>query len=444
MLIAAVLIACVSAAATGGVLAVRVRSWVYQDAQELVLAEFEDEVGKLRTWSPHGIPVVAPDYAVVVDGRLIQPGFGVAKWVPPGMQEELEATPTLYRFTRLPNNQILIGHSLPKSYADSPRMTIYTLRELGGVPARLRQLMLLIAVATLVSTILVAGLGFVAVRSLVQPLRRLELTAKRVIAGDDSVRLAATELTELRDMTSAFNQMLDRQAQVVRVLKEEDRRARRFVSDVSHELRSPLAAMIPAAEVLQEELQDGDISGRSARLISTEIAELAQLVEDLLEMTRLDSGGEAVMAEPLDLIALTTSALRQRGWDTVTIRAPRPVHLLSDRRRILSVVTNLIGNALRHGASPVSVTIMQSAQGAVVEVRDHGPGIPTEHSERVFERMYKVSGARTRSGGMGLGLAIARENARLLGGDIGYRREGTVSVFTASFAGPSVSAIIPK
>ena len=117
-----------------------------------------------------------------------------------------------------------------------------------------------------------------------------------------------------------------------------------------------------------------------------------------------------------------TESLRVRGWldlvDLVALVAPDELRLAADPRRIDVIVTNLVGNALRHGAPPVEVHLARRGRVVTVTVSDGGPGLPVELHSRVFARFYKAEAARTRSAGSGLGLAIALANARLHGGDL--------------------------
>lgn len=435
---AMVLVTCFTAMLTGGALAVQTRTWVYQDAQQMVFNEFRHDMHMYFTPGPVlELPDLPPEYTASRDGVIVRQGETRVEEISPALRRRLEQASDLYLFERLPNNRVAVGYAARSGYPGDPsHLTVYTIRTLDGISERLGQLARIIAVSVIGCSILGGLLGFALIRSIVRPLRRIQRAARRVADGEAVGPLPRTEITELRDVTITFNDMVERQHETIRSLVEQDQRGRRFVSDVAHELRSPLAALVPAAEVLGEEMADntGD-AGRAARLISTEIHHLARLVEDLLEMSRNDSGGATVMAERIDLIDLVARTLRLRGWAAkVTVVAPPDGRcaVISDPRRVEAIVANLVGNALRHGMPPVSVLLGCDPAGAWIEVRDHGPGIPPEHAHRVFERMYKVSDARTRTGGAGLGLAIAKENAHLLRGDLIYRRAGEITIFRMS------------
>jgi signal transduction histidine kinase len=144
---------------------------------------------------------------------------------------------------------------------------------------------------------------------------------------------------------------------------------------------------------------------------------LRRLVEDLMEISRLDAGTQPVRWEPVDLASLVGTALRARGWDQRVRLDTEEVVTRSDPRRLERIVANLIGNALEHGGREVSVRVGRDGIGAFVEVADRGRGIAPTDVPHLFDRFYKADPSRA-GPGSGLGLAIALENARLLGGDI--------------------------
>jgi signal transduction histidine kinase len=206
---------------------------------------------------------------------------------------------------------------------------------------------------------------------------------------------------------------------------------RRFTTDVSHELRTPVAALVSEASVLEEHLDRMPADARrAAELLVGDVARLRRLVEDLTNLASLDAGREQVRVEPFDLGTLVDGTIRSRGWDGRLEVRSDPVPVATDRSRVDRIVANLIGNALEHGGDGVVVHVGRDEEGAFVEVADAGTGIAPEHLAHVFDRFYRVEGARS-GPGSGLGLAIARENARLLGGDLEVRSEpGAGSRFT--------------
>jgi two-component system sensor histidine kinase MtrB len=212
--------------------------------------------------------------------------------------------------------------------------------------------------------------------------------------------------------------MADALATKIEALSEAQARERRFTADVAHELRTPLTAIVNEASLLAEHIERMPADARRpAELLVEDVKRLRDLVEDLLEISRLEAGTQPVREERVDLGSLVDTALRSRGWRERVRLDALEVVLVTDPRRVERIVVNLIGNALEHGGRDVGVRVGADGVGAFVEVSDRGPGIAREDLPHLFDRFYKADPART-SRGTGLGLAIALENARLLGGDV--------------------------
>jgi two-component system sensor histidine kinase MtrB len=270
------------------------------------------------------------------------------------------------------------------------------------------------------SLVLAVLLALLAARGVLRPVRELGRAARRLGEGDLTTRTRVRGTDELAGVAQIFNQTAERLERQVGELRRMEADARRFVADVSHELRTPLAAMTAVTDVLDEESArlPGD-AGKAARLVSQETQNLAQLVEDLIEISRFDAGTAALSLDDLDVAAAVRATLRARGWtDQVEAELPDGIVARLDPRRIDVIVANLVGNALRHGAAPVTVRLRATPGWVEVTVADHGPGLSPEVLSRAFDRFYKADTARTRSDGAGLGLAIALENARLHGGSL--------------------------
>jgi signal transduction histidine kinase len=206
-----------------------------------------------------------------------------------------------------------------------------------------------------------------------------------------------------------------------RLLDEAFARQRRFVSDASHELRTPLTAIRGQLEVLarSERPEAGEVR-RVERVVLGETARIERLVEEMLQLARLDE--EAPLhPEAIDL----ASYLRGFGTDpslgAIELGALPTGSLRADREQLTQVLRNLLANAHRHAGEDGRVELSAAARGARLTIRvdDDGPGIPGEERERVFDRFYRSAAAREReSGGSGLGLAIARGIVERHGGRI--------------------------
>jgi two-component system sensor histidine kinase MtrB len=270
------------------------------------------------------------------------------------------------------------------------------------------------------AVVVLAGLvGSVLARRTLAPVARASDAARSLAEGLLETRLHEESDDEFGAWAASFNRMAEALEAKIDDLQEARDRERRFTSDVSHELRTPLTALVSEASLLREHLDRmPEEARRPAEMVVGDVARLRRLVEDLMEISRLDAGSDAVRVEPVEVGAAVGQTVRGRGWDgRVEIVSGRPVVLATDRRRLERIVGNLIGNALEHGGRDVSVRVWDEHQAAFVEVSDRGPGIRPEHLPHLFDRFYKSDPSRS-SPGSGLGLAIALENARLLGGDI--------------------------
>lgn len=278
--------------------------------------------------------------------------------------------------------------------------------------------------ATLVALCLAVVLALLAASGVLRPVRALRRATRRMAAGHLDVRLDVTGSDELADLSQSFNETAAELERTVRELRRLEAQGRRFVADVSHELRTPLAAMSAVTDVL--DLEGEGETGEALRLISEGTNRLSGLVNDLMEISRFDAGAAELNRDEIDLAESVRRTVASR-WrqEQVETRLPGPGELRArvDPRRLDVVTANLIGNALRHGAPPVRLTMGVRVDGAgmawaVIEVTDNGPGIAEEAMPHIFERFYKASTSRARSESSGLGLAITAENVRLHGGRI--------------------------
>lgn len=200
-------------------------------------------------------------------------------------------------------------------------------------------------------------------------------------------------------------------------------RERRFVSDVSHELRTPVTALVHEAAELAADVDGMPLNTRRVvELLDGDVRRLRDLVEELLELSRLDASGEPEEAtlSPVDVSAFL-DAITTRRLPTASVSAPAGLVVLTDRRRLERIVANLLDNAREHGrGAPVAVSGGLDDSRLIIWVMDRGPGVPDDDLERIFDRFAKADTSRA-VGGSGLGLAIVREHARRLGGSVSAR-----------------------
>ncbi len=254
-------------------------------------------------------------------------------------------------------------------------------------------------------------IGRVLARRTLDPVARASQAATAIAHGQLGTRLEVRAPDEFGAWAVAFNDMAD-------ALEGRIERERQFTSDVAHELRTPVTALVAAASLLDAQvpgLPDG--ARRPTELLIGDVRRLRTLVDELMEISRLDAGSEPVRAQRFELHDFIAALLRARDWTDQVMLTGEPVFISTDPRRLERIIANLVGNALEHGRVAVGVDIGVTDSVMYVSVTDSGQGIAPQHAGHVFERFYKADPARAGSGS-GLGLAIALENARLLGGDI--------------------------
>ena len=235
--------------------------------------------------------------------------------------------------------------------------------------------------------------------------------------------------SELAELAVQFNAMADRVQESVEIIRRDRDRSRDFLADVSHELRTPMAALRTFNELLKEGAAD-DPEARSEFLESSgqQIERLDWLAQNLLELSKLDSGLVLLDLRPDDLRAAVETAVEQssaaatRRGVRLSLHLPdAPIRIRHDPQRIGQVVANLVGNAVKFTPrdGTISVDVAATADGARIEVTDTGVGIETAELPHIFERFYRGSRANeARGSGSGLGLAIVHSIVDMHGGKV--------------------------
>nr|WP_207620022.1 DUF4153 domain-containing protein [Nocardioides sp. IC4_145] len=286
---------------------------------------------------------------------------------------------------------------------------VATLGRAGGVPPWLG-VPVTVALALAVTQLLAAGMT--------SPLRQMTAAARRMATGDHGVRVPETSRDEVGELARAFNTMAADLAAV-------DRQRRELVANVSHELRTPLTGMRALLENLADGVGPADPAALQVALGQAE--RTSRLVEDLLDLARVDAGRAPLVPEPVRLAALLADAVAEAEVlarpVTYDVRvSPPDLVVAADPARLHQLVANLLDNASRHSpaGSTVRVEAGQEGERYVVEVHDAGPGIAAADRERVFEPFGTLAAGDATGGGTGLGLAIARWVSDLHGGTIGF------------------------
>ncbi|MBA2441414.1 MAG: HAMP domain-containing protein [Rubrobacter sp.] len=293
--------------------------------------------------------------------------------------------------------------------------------------------------AGMVAAVAAAVVSLFVSRRVVAPLRRLLAATRRVAAGRYGERVPVAEADELGDLSRSFNEL-------AASLQDAEKRRMDLIGDISHELRTPLSTLGGYVEGLMEGVIEP--SQETWAILHEETELLRRLVDDLRQISRAEAGqlelrfspfspGETVRSAAERLLPLYS----EKG---VELREEVPEGLppvLADGGRAAQVLTNLLGNALRHTPSGGRVTVgaRTSEEGILFEVRDTGDGIASEHLPHLFERFYRVEKSRSREGGgSGVGLAISRALVEAMDGSIRAESPGPGEGATFSFGLPTV------
>ncbi len=272
-------------------------------------------------------------------------------------------------------------------------------------------MVLALVIAAVLLVLFVAG--WAVVRTALLPLDRMGHTAGRIAGGDLSHRVEATDgRTEVGRLGIALNGMLDRLEEAFSRRKASEDRLRTFIADASHELRTPLASIRGYAELFRMgAARQPEETEKAMRRIEDEAARMGVLVEDLLTLARLDEIADAPHAE-LDLSGLAGDAVddaRATAPDREISLDSERAPVMGDAHQLRQVLANLLRNALVHtpAGTPIDVSVARENGSVLLEVRDHGPGLPTDDADAIFERFWRAEGGRKQGrGGAGLGLAI--------------------------------------
>ncbi len=241
---------------------------------------------------------------------------------------------------------------------------------------------------------------------------RLEAAAERIAAGHFDEPIVDRSLDELGELARAFDRMRLRLSQLERARRE-------FVGNASHELRTPLFSLRGFIELLTDEELDEATRREFLETMGEQVTRLQRLAEDLLDLTRLDAGRMHIEHSTVDLAEVAQDLAEE--FRAVAAATSHPLEVealearaLGDDGRILRIGRALVENALKHTAPGTRVRVRSS--GTTLSVADDGPGIEAEHAGHIFDRFYRVDGAR--ASGSGLGLAIARELATAMDGTL--------------------------
>ena len=280
----------------------------------------------------------------------------------------------------------------------------------------------ILAFSSLILAAVAAAAGTMAGRRFSRPLTEAAAAARRIAEGGLDTRLPAAGDPALADLTATFNEM----AETLASRLESDRR---FNSDVSHELRSPLTTLVASLAVLQSRRHELSPANRTALdLLDADLQRFARLVDDLLEISRFDGGAATLITSRVNVSEFLDAVVKATGHDDINlVMSPmlRVFEIELDKRRMARVISNVIENAYAYGARPVWMSAVELPPGDTspthvkIAIEDRGPGVDLDHADELFER-FNRGPRQGRSDGSGLGLALAREHVLLHGGVISF------------------------
>ncbi len=403
--------------------------------------------------------------AVVSDGKTVDAGYLTSIGSRAALTDKAQAQLAAIAGTRDPVTLDLDGLGRYRVVAAPSRRggdVIVTGLSMSDVDATLLQMLVIFGIVTVIALAAATIAGMIITRRALAPLRRVAQTARRVSdlqldRGEVEMPVRVPESdanpsTEVGQLGSALNLMLDHIVAALSARQASETRVRQFVADASHELRTPLAAIRGYTELTQRMGDDREAVAHAMSRVASETERITRLVEDLLLLARLDSG-RPLEREPVDLSRVAVDAVSDahvagpdHQWE---LDLPEePVVVTGDAARLHQVLTNLLANARIHTSAGTVVTTRLSAEPThnVLQVIDNGPGIPAALQSEVFERFARGDTSRSRKGGStGLGLAIVSAVVKAHNGTITVdsapgRTEFTVRLPLNGWQPPAASA----
>ena len=378
---------------------------------------------------------------ISASGKLVASSYGEFAGKSPETPDIQEAITTgkLARFQgKDPDtHERILAVSSPMVYSNGE--VIGVLRYVTGLKNVDRQILMIGLIALTAGLIFIASMFFISsffIRSIIEPVTEITATAKRIAAGSYGVQIPKHYDDEIGELADTINDMSVKIGQSEKTQSE-------FISSVSHELRTPLTAINGWAETLQSgELQDPADVKKGMDIIVSEARRLTNMVEELLEFSRISEGRFTLSVEKLDLRAEVEDAVytykeffRKEDIELTYEECQQEyVPITGDPERLRQVFCNLLDNAAKHGGSGKRIDVSLTTEGdkAVLRMRDYGPGIPEEELPFIKQKFYKGS---SKARGSGIGLAVCEE--------IITRHEGTLDIANAPGGGCLVTIRLP-
>jgi two-component system, OmpR family, sensor histidine kinase MtrB len=374
-------------------------------------AEGEQNTTAMESVAPSGgaTPMLYRDEQWYTPGSVSEPPQALRNAV-------LDGNAARMRYTVSGNDEVFFAVGVPIASVDAYYFEISSLDDLDG---SLTQIVVTLAAAGFVTTLAGAAIGASASRRVLRPLANVSAAAVAIAGGRLDTRLAPIEDPDLGTLVTSFNDMAT-------ALQDRIERDARFASDVSHELRSPLTTLTASIEVLQGRREDMPERAQFALdLLVSDVQRFSAMVEDLLEISRFDAGAAHLELDEVVVAELVRHAVAAVAGPEVPLHVgPGAETCVAevDKRRIVRVLANLLGNAQKYAGGATAVGVERGDEGDVlITVEDEGPGVEPGDRQRIFERFSRAAsaaGQRGSSDGVGLGLALVREHINLHGGAV--------------------------
>ena len=329
-----------------------------------------------------------------------------------------------WREEQMTDGSPLLIHSNPYTDRTGKRYVIEAGAPYDEVESVLHELLFSLAIAfPLMLGIAIAG-GYAIMRRVVRPLDEIATTAERITSRNLNERLpVAATGDEIEKLALSLNRMMAR-------LEESFHHINRFSADASHEIRTPLAIIRGELENAHQSTELSSEMRETVRSALEEAERLSKIVEQLLEISRLEAGETLVNRTRFDFSEMTRTTVEQMRLlaeeknQQLVFEGARPLEIEGDRMRLKQIVVNLVDNAIKYTPEGGSISVSNFATDGkvVLEVADTGVGVPSEAAAQIFDRFYRVDKARSRQlGGTGLGLAIVKSICIAYGGTIALR-----------------------
>ncbi len=418
-----------------GVSAALVDGSLQHDRQRILMSTAQQQASEVADFNPQmTLPLVLPPdptlqlglVQVVRNGKLVGESHVLGKLPPLWLPGEPEVSENSYVFAGQARDVHVVA--VPLTVGHQKPFDVVVITSLGQYDNSLADVQRILEIGMPILLAVVGLICWFIVGRALRPIEALRREVTEIATSPGHHRIAEPGTgDEVGRLARTLNSMLDR-------IEASSARERRFVSDASHELRSPIANIRTEIEVALHHPEFADWPS-TAREVLSQNERMGQLVQELLLLARSDEGsllstsGATDMAEVAESVGV---AARGSGPEVIvrTVAAPVAVPPMYLER----MVVNLVGNARRFAATTVEVTVVREGSSAILRVRDDGPGVAPADRDRIFERFVRLDEARDRGdGGFGLGLAIVADLCRAYGGAVEVGDAAPGAVFTIRF-----------